>query len=248
MENELLYLSGNDIPFIEAKVIIHQPTIKEIAYIGEKSFFTGCQFLNFSKDNLEEKDKIISEKLNDFEILMKMIRQKDAVTKSYKVCMQMVLTLIFPQYKIDFLPLSIRLVKDNEEFFIDKDNFDIFKNILQKMFCLYQNSNSSKYNPGGPQAEAIVKKYRQRDRRLAKLNKQSAKVDQINILSEYISILTVGQKKDMNQLLHYTVYQLQNEIRRFRLKQNYDLYIKAKLAGAQNLQEVKNWMERISTD
>jgi hypothetical protein len=42
MENELLYLSGNDIPFIEAKVIIHQPTIKEIAYIGEKSFFTGC--------------------------------------------------------------------------------------------------------------------------------------------------------------------------------------------------------------
>ena len=48
MENELLYLSGNDIPFIEAKVIIHQPTIKEIAYIGEKSFFTGCQFLNFS--------------------------------------------------------------------------------------------------------------------------------------------------------------------------------------------------------
>jgi hypothetical protein len=42
MENELLYLSGNDIPFEKARLIIHQPTVKEIAYIGEKNFFTGC--------------------------------------------------------------------------------------------------------------------------------------------------------------------------------------------------------------
>ena len=36
MDNELLLLSGNDIPFIEAQITIHQPTIKEIAYIGEE--------------------------------------------------------------------------------------------------------------------------------------------------------------------------------------------------------------------
>ena len=39
MLNDLLLLSGNDIPFIEAQVNIHQPSIKEIAYIGEESFF-----------------------------------------------------------------------------------------------------------------------------------------------------------------------------------------------------------------
>lgn len=32
--DELLLLSGNDIPFIEAQITIHQPTLKEIAYIG----------------------------------------------------------------------------------------------------------------------------------------------------------------------------------------------------------------------
>jgi len=34
MENELLYISGNDIPFESARLILHQPKIKEIAYIG----------------------------------------------------------------------------------------------------------------------------------------------------------------------------------------------------------------------
>lgn len=247
MENELLYLSGNDIPFKQAKLIIHQPKIKEIAYIGEKSFFTGCQFLNFSKEkNLQDKDKILLEETNDFKILMTMIRQNNAITNYYKVCMDMVLTLLFPQYKIDFLPLSIRLLKDKESFFIDENNFNEFKIILQKMFCLQGNSGGSKYNPAGPQAAAIVKKLQQRAKKLAKL--KGEKEDEVNVLSQYISILTVGEQKDMNQLLQYTVYQLQNEICRFRMKINYDMYFSAKLAGAQNLQEVKNWMEKISTD
>ena len=53
MLNDLLLLSGNDIPFESANLIIHQPTIKEIAYIGEDAFFTGCDFLKFSKDRLK---------------------------------------------------------------------------------------------------------------------------------------------------------------------------------------------------
>ena len=45
MENDLLLLSGNDIPFYGAQVSIHQPTIKEIAYIGEED----VNFLGFQK-------------------------------------------------------------------------------------------------------------------------------------------------------------------------------------------------------
>ena len=32
--NRLLLLSKNDIPFPEGRLVIHQPTIKEIGYIG----------------------------------------------------------------------------------------------------------------------------------------------------------------------------------------------------------------------
>ena len=48
MLNDLLLLSGNDIPFLEAQVNIHQPSIKEIAYIGEESFFIGLALSNSS--------------------------------------------------------------------------------------------------------------------------------------------------------------------------------------------------------
>ena len=48
--SNLLWLSGNDIPFPEAAITVHSPTIKEIGYIGEDEFFLGCNLLNFNKE------------------------------------------------------------------------------------------------------------------------------------------------------------------------------------------------------
>lgn len=59
MINELLLLSGNDIPLEKLNLLFHPPTVREIAYIGEDAFFTGCEVLRFSKENLSEEDKII---------------------------------------------------------------------------------------------------------------------------------------------------------------------------------------------
>src|SRR5699024_10886297 len=102
MLNELLLLSGNDIPFEEAKISIHQPTIKEIAYIGEENFFTGCEFLRFSKDNLSEEDKINLEKQSNFEIIMLILKEQNVVVQKNRICVLMLLTLLFPKYQIKF--------------------------------------------------------------------------------------------------------------------------------------------------
>ena len=45
--------------------------------------------------------------------------------------------------------------------------------------------------------------------------------------------------------MQYTVYQLFDEFQRFELKQSHDTYLKAKLAGAKDLDEVENWMKNI---
>ena len=58
MLNELLLLSGVDIPFPAAQINIHQPTLKDIAFIGEESFFIGCELLKFSKDSLISEDRV----------------------------------------------------------------------------------------------------------------------------------------------------------------------------------------------
>ena len=56
--NQLLLLSKNDIPFESARLIVHQPSIKQIAYIGQRSFFSGCEYLSFSKNKLKQQDKV----------------------------------------------------------------------------------------------------------------------------------------------------------------------------------------------
>ena len=67
----------------------------------------------------------------------------------------------------------------------------------------------------------------------------------VAIFSRYISILSVGLRKDKNQLMNYTVFQLKDEFLRFQKEQAFDAYMKARLAGAENLEEVDNWMEDI---
>lgn len=249
MYNYLLYLSGNDIPFKQAKLVIHQPKIKEIAYIGQDRFFAGCQLLTFSKNKISGQDRNNLESLNDFEILMAIIRNDDTVVKERKICMELVLTLLFPNYTLNFLPESIMLSQKNEKnqverFLIDKNNFANFRQLLKIIFCLEDESFGvdQKYNVKGPQGRALVQKFRLRQKKLAKLKNANQKNQSISILSKYVSILAVGQNKNMNDLLQYTVYQLFDEFRRFRLKEDFDRFISFKLAGAKDIEEKDYWM------
>ena len=45
----------------------------------------------------------------------------------------------------------------------------------------------------------------------------------------------------MNSFMNYTVYQLFDEFQRFQLKTAYDIYIKARMAGAKDLEEPEDW-------
>lgn len=241
MDNELLLLSGNDIPFIEAQVTIHQPTIKEIAYIGEEAFFTGCELINFSKNILPEQDKVNLEDKTNFDILIAILRERNAVMQKNRNCVEMVLALIFPWYTIDITSDAIVLEKEEERHLINNDNFETFKTIFNMMFS-FSKDESRDYNPSGEVAKRIAEKLKQRHQKLAELKEGKQKID---ILSRYVSILAVGEHKDMNSLLNLSVYQLFDEFERFKLKMSYDIYFQAKMAGAKDLKEVEDWMKDI---
>lgn len=233
--NDLLFLSGNDIPFIEAQLTIHQPTIKEIGLIGEEAFFTGCQLLNFSKNLLNEEDKVHLEDKTNFDILIAILREQNAVMQKNRNCVNMVLALLFPEYKIQFQENAILLERDGQQYQINSNSFETFKEIISIMFQLKQD-DSAAFNPSGELASRIAAKLQKRHQKLAE-NKPDKKID---ILSRYISILSVAQHKDINTLLKYTVYQLYDEFRRNELKSGYDMYVKAKMAGAKDLKEVED--------
>ena len=247
MTDKLLLISGNDIPFNAARAIVHQPTLKEIAYIGEETFFTGCNFLNFSKDTMSTSDKVNLEQYNDFDILMTMIinsKKNPKLAKNVDSAMR-VLELMFPLYNVSVRDNIIVLQYGQAEMSINNKNFTQFKQILSDIFCLKTGlaSSQDEYNVQGEMAQRIADKLKARHRKLAELKAERNKgTETFSILSRYASILAVGEGKTIHSLMQYTVYQLFDEFQRYQLKVQWDAYVQAKMAGAQNLDEVDNWM------
>lgn len=235
--NDLMLMAGVDIPFPEAQVSIHQPSIKEIGLIGEESFYSGCGTLNFSKNSLSLEDRIALKDYTDFEILMSMINNKSFNTQQNRIDMMMILTLIFPEYQIHFKQNEIDLIKEGESHLINSGNFEEFKKILTAMFCLKGKGNETEYNPSGNKAREIIEKLNKRKQKLAEQNGDQ----KVSVLNRFASILAVGQKQDLNEILDYTVYQLFDQFDRFVLKEQFDIHLKAQLAGARDLGEIEDW-------
>lgn len=243
MQNDLLLLTKNDIPFMEAQINIHNPTINEIGLIGEENFYTGCEMLTFSKDILNQEDRSNLENQNDFEILMSILAENNSMVRKNRIAAMLVLTLMFPEYEIKFSKKEILLTKEDEIHSINSENFERFKEIIKAMFCLGGAPGEEKptYNPGGELAQKIAEKLKKRHETLAK----SQGEQKIAVLNRYASILAVGLKLDINKVLNYTVYQLFDQYQRYDLEDMADKTWEARLAGARDLKEVDNWKKDI---
>lgn len=242
--SNLLLLSGNDIPFIEANLTIHTPTIKEIGFIGEDDFYIGCQMLNFDKQKfLTKQDNVNLESYSNFNILMSVLHDEQSIEiQKAKNSVTMLLSLLFPNMTIHFTDVIELHSEDNSVFIISEKNFEEFKNILISLFCLKPLEKEG-YNPKGSLARRIAEKLEKGRQKIAQQKGDGNK--KISILSNYVSVLSVGEHKDMNSLLNYSVYQLYDEFERFILKSQFDMNMSAALAGAKMNEEPKNWMQDI---
>ena len=72
----LALMCGIDIPIPEIQATIHQPKIKEIAFLGEKDFFTGVQCLSIDK-NILKQDRTLLQSTNNFQIFMTIMSEAE---------------------------------------------------------------------------------------------------------------------------------------------------------------------------
>ena len=105
MDIRLALMTGTDIPIPECQLTMHQPSVKEIAYIGENDFFKGVQTLCLNKSMFVQEGKTVPENITNFYIFMTIVGEKQTADKAEAV--KQVLALVFPQYKIMFSPQSI---------------------------------------------------------------------------------------------------------------------------------------------
>ena len=241
MDYRAALICGIDLPIPECQLIAHQPSISEIAFVGEADFFIGVQALCLYKSMFVE-DKTLSDDITNFQIFMTIMMDKES--KKQKNAVNMVLKLCFPDYKILITPNSLIFNKEGQSgIMIDEKNFDSLQAILRKIFCMKDGPmDQQAFNPGNAKAQEIAKKLmRGRDRIAAERGGSNS-----SVFSQYISILTVGlSSMPMQDLTKLTMFQLYDLIDRYNLYVKWDLDIRARLAGAKPKEESDNWMKNI---
>ena len=240
MDLKLALMCGTDIPVPECQLIIHQPRIHEIALIGEREFFTGIQTLCIDK-RVFDQDKILLEQVNNFQIFMTIMSEKETADKKFAV--QQVATLLFPEYKINFTPRSIIFSGKGGMITVDEANFEPLQDAIVQICCLRSGPDGQQgFNPADDKAAEIARKLMRGRQRIA------AQKGDINtsIFSQYLSTLTVGlHSMSLQDLMNLTMFQLYDLIERYSLYINWDMDIRARLAGAKPDSQPDNWMKNI---
>lgn len=246
--DSLTLISGIDVPIPEIGVNIHQPTIREIAYIGEKSFYEAAQTIIIQKEdfingleNITQEDKTVLSQMSNFEIFLKLIEANSL--SSTKV--QMLLSLLFPDFNSSIEERFIFLVnpKEQKSILINDSNFEILQEAITTILCLQSGNTKEEFNPQGDRAREIAEKIKRGRERAARL--KGEKRQQSSFLSKYISGLGIGTNTlNIHNVLDLTLYQLLNQLERYGLYTQYNISIQAKMAGAEDVEDV-DWLKDI---
>ena len=240
MDIRLALMAGSDVPIPECQITLHQPSIKEISFLGEDDFFIGVQCLCLHKSMFVE-DKDALSNINNFQIFMTMMMDKSTAEK--KICVQKLLTLLFPKYKVLMTPRSILFQSEGDSHIVDESNFEPLQDVLRLVFCANTGPmDQQAFNPANDKAREIAQKLMRGRQRVA------AQKDGGNqsSFSRYLSILTTGlNSMSLHDLLNCTMYQMYDLLERYMLYLNWDINIRTRLAGGKPDSQPEDWMKNI---
>ena len=240
MDIRLALMAGTDIPIPECQLVLHQPKIKEIAFIGEKEFFMGVQCLNIRKSMISQGESLLAD-TNNFQIFMTVMAEPSEVEK--KEAVKQVLQLLFPSYKVSFTTRSLLFVGTELTATVDESNFEALQQVVRQALCVNNGPmDQQTFNPANEKAREIAEKIMRGRQRVAALKGE----DNASIFAQYLSILTVGlESMSLHDCLNLTMYQLFDLMERYSLYVNWDIDIRSRLAGGKPESKPDNWMKNI---
>jgi hypothetical protein len=240
MDIRLALMAGTDIPIPELQLTVHQPTIKEISYLGEITFFTGVQCICLYKSMFTQ-DKDDLDKITNFQIFMTIMNSKEAVDKKNAVLD--LLKLLFPDYTVLLTPMSLIFQKGEESIVVDDETFEFLQKTLREIFCAKTGPmDQQAFNPANDKAREIAEKImRGRERVAAQQGSENS-----SVFSRYLSMLTVGlSSMSLLDLINTTMFQLYDLVERYVLFMNWDIDVRTRLAGGKPDSQPDNWMKNI---
>lgn len=240
MDIRLALMCGTDIPVPELQTTIHQPTIKEISYIGEQEFFIGLQTLSINKNMLAQGNSVL-ESTTNFQIFMTIMKEQE--TKDKKDAVINLFQLVFPGSQVIFTPMSILLNKEGQQTLVDENNFDTLQEMIKQIFCVNSGPmDQATFNPADEKARQIAEKLMRGRQRVAEQKGETNS----SAFGRYLSILTIGlNAMPLSEAMNLTMYQMYDLVERYTLYLNWDLDIRTRLAGGKPDSKPDDWMKNI---
>jgi len=203
--NTLTLYSGVDIPMSTAPIVIHQPTIKEIGYLGESVFFQSLQVLLADKNNYNINKNVINNTTN-FQILLEIINTQLDDFIQIRNNVSLLLALLFNKYQVDLRKDTIALISNNSsEYLFNEKNYNEFCDILRQVF----NLEDKKVSVAPDKAtQKIFKKLEERHKKLAKIKPLSEKEKEESQLTKIVSIVSLGLGVDSIVLKSNVLFKL----------------------------------------
>lgn len=248
--DKLTLIIGADLVIPETPVKIHQPTINEIALIGEERFFYSLNGFTINIDRIkrtieektedEEKAKVLVSNIDEYIVLLQYLQSDEGLRANFtNLC-----NLLLINYEIQLLQgnLFMRSLDEKQfpSFQCDLNFFLKFKDTVQQIFKLNKIIEQSSLNPKGKLAEKIASKMQQTRAKIEKMNGTK----EIDILSHYVSILSIGTNAlNISTIKDLTIYQLYDQLERYNLYSQYENSLQAALAGAKV--DIVDWLKKI---
>ena len=209
--------------------------------MGEQDFFIGLQTLTINKNLLTVKDKSLLESTTNFQIFMTIMKEQE--TRDKKQIVMTFLQLIFPGHQVIMTPQSILLRKDENSSFVDESTFDILQDYIKEIFCVNSGPmDQASFNPADEKAREIAEKLMRGRQRVAEQKGETNS----SAFGRYLSILTIGlNSMSLSEAMKLTMYQLYDLVERYTLYLNWDLDIRARLAGGKPDSKPDDWMKNI---
>ena len=242
---QLALMAGIDIPIPSLSLVIHPPTIKDIAYMGEQQFFRAAQYLCVDKEVLVQDENVLRD-LNNFQVLLKVLEQsKD---KSAKTALNTLLLLLFPSYKVVMMPKSIvitQIEQDTQPVMIDENNFEELQTVVKEILCissLFQGKNIV-YKPSNAAAKKIADKLMKARKKIAE--QKALKEQSESVLTRYLSVLTIGAGMRPKDCAELNLFQLFDLMERYTSYVEWDTDLRVRLAGGKPDKQVESWMRNL---
>jgi hypothetical protein len=254
--DKLKLMVGAPLPCPEIKATITQPTIEDIAFLGEREFFMYLGYLKITKnaffntidnsgflsDEYKEEVKRAYGTASDFQIVMTICSENPEVAEGIKT----ILMLLFPGYNLIHIEEPYISLKGSgkPEILIGDSGLTALNKTIDYMFKLNEVDSTEEFRPVNKKAEEIARKIQKRREKVAK-EKGLETTKNEHILATFVSNLSVALGLDVCIIKKWTVYQLFTQMKRYNLYTQYDQQVRSAMIGGSEGIEWVDWTKQL---